>query len=76
MERMKIELKLLMALKMFAVMAVAGDEEIKHWRDIFNARKEKSKSSGGKDRKKRAGGRRRDIPQVVSVVSDLNITYC
>jgi len=41
-----------------------GDEEIKHWRDIFNVRKEKQKNIGGKDRKKRSGGRRQDNRQV------------
>lgn len=41
-----------------------GDEEIKHWQDIFNVRKEKQKNIGGKDRKKRSGGRRQDNRQV------------
>ena len=41
-----------------------GDEEIKHWQDIFSVIKEKQKNIAGKDKKKRFGGRRRDNPQV------------
>jgi len=41
-----------------------GDEEIKHWQDIFSVKKEKHKNIAGKDKKKRSGGRRRDHPQV------------
>lgn len=44
---------------------VSGDEELKHWQDIFSVRKEKRRNLGGKDKKKRSGGRRRDNPQVV-----------
>ena len=42
-----------------------GDEELQHWKDIFNVKKEKHKHFAGKDKKKRSGGRRRDTPQVV-----------
>jgi len=42
----------------------SGEEELKHWQDIFNFKKEKFKNFAGKDKKKRSGGRRRDDPQV------------
>jgi len=46
-----------------------GEEEIKHWQAIFNVKKEKHKTFAGKDKKKRSGGRRRDNPQVWSMIS-------
>jgi len=42
-----------------------GDEEIKHWQDIFNVKKERHKNFAAKDKKRRSGGWRRDNPQVV-----------
>jgi len=61
------------------VISGLGDEEIKHWQDIFNVKKERHKNFAGKDKKKRSFGRRRDNPQVVMNgfnCAAVNISYC